>query len=182
MFKYRTILFLFVAGALFTTDVFAQDLHPSRRASPLGMARTFVGDTYVKVTYGQPYMRGRDNIFGSGEGIMHPDGNVWRFGANEPTELTLGGTLSVGGTEVAAGTYTIFATPGAENWMVHINDYRGGNAGGYKAENNLASIEVPRISLDEDVDQFTIAFVEAGAGVHMVASWTDWEIRVPIMP
>ena len=49
---------------LSTTAIEAQDLHPSRRPSPTGIARTFVGDTYVKVVYSRPYKRGRDNIFG----------------------------------------------------------------------------------------------------------------------
>ncbi|MEM8486696.1 MAG: DUF2911 domain-containing protein [Bacteroidota bacterium] len=181
MFKFKTLSILLLAGALFTLDVAAQDLHESRRLSPLGMARAFVGDTYVKVTYGQPYMRGRDNIFGE-DGAMHPNGKVWRFGANEPTELTLGGDLKVGDAVVPAGTYSIFATPGADSWMVHINDFRGGGAGGYKADNNVASFEVPAMTKEEDRDQFGIALEEVEGGLHMVAGWTNWEIRVPIMP
>ena len=42
----------------------AQDLHPSRRLSPIGIARTHIGDTYAKVTYGRPYVRQRA-IFGA---------------------------------------------------------------------------------------------------------------------
>ena len=183
MLKIKTLGFVILAAVLFIPEVAAQDLHPSRRPSPLGMARAFVGDTYVKVTYGRPYMRGRDNIFGDASAnVMHPNGEVWRFGANEPTEITLGGALKVGDTVVDAGTYSIFATPGASSWMIHFNDFRGGNAGGYKADQNVASVEVSAASLDEDVDQFTIALEEADGGVHMVASWTDWEVRVPIMP
>lgn len=181
MFKLKTLSIFLLAGILFTLDVAAQDLHSSRRLSPLGMARAFVGDAYVKVTFGQPYMRGRNNIFGE-DGAMHPNGKVWRFGANEPTELTLGAALKIGDTVVPAGTYSIFATPGADSWMVHVNDYRGGGAGGYKAENDLASIEVPVMTKDEDQDQFAIALEEVDGGLHMVAGWTNWEIRVPIMP
>ncbi len=33
----------------------AQDLHPSRRPSPMGMARTTVDDTYIRVVYSRPY-------------------------------------------------------------------------------------------------------------------------------
>ena len=179
----KTLGFLLIACTLFMTDAFAQDLHPSRRASPLGMARAFVGDTYVKVTFSQPYVRGRDNIFGDASSdAMHPDGKVWRFGANEPTELTLGGALKIGDSVVDAGTYSIFVTPGASTWMIHVNDFRGGGANGYKADKNVVSLEVPKKTLDEAVDQFVITLEEAGNGVHMVASWTDWEVRVPIMP
>lgn len=183
MLKFKTLGFLLLAGILFSTDVMAQDLHPSRRPSPLGMARAFVGDTYVKVTFGQPYMRGRDNIFGAdADGVMHPNGKIWRFGANEPTELTIDGPLKIGGDVVEAGTYSIFSTPGASNWTLHINSLKGGGAGGYKAEADVASFMVPVKRLDEDVEQFVITLEEVGDGLHMVTSWTDWEIRLPIMP
>ena len=182
MFKIKTLSFLLLAGILFTTEISAQDLHPSRRPSPLGMARTFVGNTYVKVTFSQPYTRGRDNIFGESADVMHPNGKVWRFGANEPTELSFDGPLKVGDTVIEGGTYSVFVTPGAETWMVHLNDFRGGAATEYKADKNVVSIGVPRKTLDEAVDQLVISFEDVGAGVQMVASWTQWEIRVPIMP
>jgi hypothetical protein len=40
-----------LAGSVFVT---AQDLHPSRRPSPMGMARITLGDAYVRVVYGRP--------------------------------------------------------------------------------------------------------------------------------
>ena len=160
----------------------AQDLHPSRRLSPLGMARGFVGEVYVKVTFGQPYTRGRDNIFGQGEGVMHPDGEVWRFGANEPTEITFSGPVSVGGTRVEGGTYSIFAVPGSSLWSLHFNTLRGGGAGDFDASNDIAVVEVTPSNSDEEMDQFVITLEEQGDGLHLVASWTDWKLEVPIMP
>src|SRR5690606_22950810 len=68
----------------------AQDLHPSRRPSPLGIARTTLGDAYVRVIYGRPYKRGRNNIFGTkASGALVPYGERWRTGANEATEITV---------------------------------------------------------------------------------------------
>ena len=162
----------------------SQDLHPSRRLSPLGMARGFVGNVYVKVTFGQPYTRERDNIFGDGEDVMHPNGEVWRFGANEPTEITFSGPVSVGGKRLEQGTYSIFAVPGESMWSVHFNDLQGGGANEFDAANDVAVIEVTPSSLSEEevADQFTISLEEQGDGLHMVASWTDWKLEVPIMP
>ena len=68
----------------------AQDLHPSRRPSPIGIAKTHLGDTYVKVTYGRPYVRNRQ-IFGTNTDsteFLTPYGQIWRTGANEATEIT----------------------------------------------------------------------------------------------
>ena len=159
----------------------AQDLHPSRRASPLGMARAFVGDTYVKVTYSRPYKRGRDNIIGASD-AMHEYGDVWRFGANEPTEITFSGPVMVGDTRVEAGTYSVFATPGEETWMIHFSDFRGGGAGDYDPAKNVVTVEAPVSPNEDEVNQFTIALEEVDDGLHLVSSWLDWTVRVPIMP
>ena len=169
---------------LFAADVQAQDLHPSRRASPLGMARSFVGDVYVKVTFSQPYKRNRDNIIGEGDDYMHSYGDVWRFGANEPTEITFSGPVKVGDTQVDAGTYSVFSRPGASSWMLYFNDLRGGGAGDYDEAKNVATVEVPvtRLNEDEEADQFSISLEEQGDGLHMVTMWLDWKLEVPIMP
>ena len=178
----RIPLLIAMMALLFAMDVQAQDLHPSRRLSPLGMARNFVGDVYVKVTFSQPYKRDRDNIIGEGEEYMHSYGEFWRFGANEPTEITFSGPVMVGDTRVEAGTYSVFSTPGASSWMIYINDLRGGGANQYDEAKNIATVEVPVTKLDEEADQFTIALEEQGDGLHMVTMWLDWKLEVPIMP
>ena len=104
----------------------AQDLHPSRRPSPMGMARINLGDAYVSVTYSRPYKRGRDNIFGTKEsGALVPFGQVWRTGANEATQITLTRDFEVAGKKLAAGTYSLFTTPGPEEWTIHFNSALG---------------------------------------------------------
>ena len=183
MTKIKYFVLLLALGLLCLPEVsLAQDLHPSRRPSPIGMARAFAGDAYVKVTYGRPYMRGRDNIFGSADDSMHPNGQVWRFGANEPTEISFSAPVTIDGARLEAGTYSIYATPGTNSWKVHFNDMRGKGAGDYEMSNDLAVIEVDAESTEESVDQFTIELNEVEDGVHLVASWTDWMIAVPIKP
>ena len=76
-----------LALTLTSQTVGAQDLHASRRLSPIGIARTHVGDTYVKVTYGRPYVRSRE-IFGTNTDsttFLVPFGQIWRTGASEAT-------------------------------------------------------------------------------------------------
>ena len=147
------------------------------------MARGFAGDVYVKVTYSRPYKRGRDNIFGEpGTDVMHPYGEVWRFGANEPTEITFSGPVLFGGQRIEAGTYSIFATPGKETWTLHVNDLRGGGANQYDASRNVANVTVDVMPLEEEVDQFTIELEEDGEGLRMTAMWLNWKLEVPIRP
>jgi Protein of unknown function (DUF2911) len=171
----------------------AQDLHPSRRPSPMGMARTTLGDTYVRVVYSRPYQRGRDNIFGTEEsGALVPYGKLWRTGANEATEITVTGDVTVAGDTLPAGTYSIFTTPGADEWKIHFNSalglsgtvrFEGGEAHeAYSPDNDVlvVSAQPTAIGGEEPVDQLTISFEDTEAGADMVLRWVDTEVRVPV--
>lgn len=193
--RYAGITFLF-ALLLFASDSPAQDLHPSRRASPIGIARANIGDAYVKVTYGRPYMRDR-KIFGMNAGdtqYLVPFGEIWRTGANEATEITLTEDLLVDGNRLDAGTYAIFTQPDAETWTVHFSPELGLDGTGrfdpatdtftpvYDPSTDVLAIDVPVRSADEEVDQFTITFEPQGTGSDMVLRWEQTEIRVPMQP
>ena len=169
-----------------------QDLHPSRRPSPMGMARITVDGTYVRVVYSRPYKRGRDNIFGSAEsGALVPFGEVWRTGANEATEITLTGDMLVAGQPLAAGTYSLFTVPGPESWTVHFNSALGLNGTARRnpetdrfepvdlAASDVLVVTAAAGALEEEVDQFTIVFTEAEGGADMCLRWIGTEVCVP---
>lgn len=173
----------------------AQDLHPSRRPSPVGMARITLDDgTYVKVVYGRPYKRGRDNVFGTEEsGALVPFGKLWRTGANEATEITVTGDVLVAGERLPAGTYSLFTTPGAEEWKFHFNSALGlsGTARfnpetrqfdpGYAAENDVVTASARPAAIDgEEVDQLTLSFEATEAGADLIVRWISTEVRLPI--
>ena len=171
----------------------AQDLHPSRRPSPIGIAKTHLGDTYVKVTYGRPYVRNRE-IFGTNtedKTFLTPYGQLWRTGANEATEITMTGALYVAGQMLNAGTYSIFTEPGPEEWVIHFSPQLGLDGTGRLENGNFTpnvydpSLDVLVIAvssgmLDESVDQFTISFEDVGGDKHMVLQWEKTEVRIPI--
>jgi hypothetical protein len=173
----------------------AQDLHPSRRPSPMGMAKTHMGDTYVKVTYGRPYMRGRA-IFGPGGGeaeYLVPFGALWRLGANEATEITATGPILLGGDRLPAGTYSVFAVPGPDAWAIHFSPQLGLDGTGmldpvtgaftadvYDPDLDVLMIEAPSVELDDTVDQFTIAFESTDDGTVLTMSWERTQVRIPV--
>lgn len=190
---------LFLLGTALLTlapEAAAQDLHPSRRPSPAGIARTFIGDTYVKVTYGRPYARGRA-IFGTptGDGeFLVPFGRMWRTGANEATELTVSAPVMVEGQRLEAGTYSVFTVPGPSTWAVHINRQVGMDGTGrldpetgafsetYDPADDVLVVEVPSGALSEDVDQLTIEFRPAtpGGWADMVLMWERTQVSIRI--
>ena len=171
----------------------AQDLHPSRRPSPLGIARTTIGDAYVRVIYGRPYKRGRANIFGTkASGALVPFGERWRTGANEATEITVTRDVLVAGQKLAAGTYSLFTTPGPDRWTIHVNSRLGLDGLGIFANNTFTPVDlaptdvltasVPAASLPEDkeVDQLTFDFEKTATGADLVLRWIRTEVRVPV--
>jgi len=194
-FQRRMILATLAAALVAPVGLTAQDLHPSRRPSPMGMARTTLGDTYVRVVYNRPYKRGRNNIFGTREaGAVVPYGERWRTGANEATEITVTGDVLVGGKKLAAGTYSLFTTPGPDTWTFHFNSKLGLDGVGIFANDTFTPVDlaptdvlvvsVPATELPEDkeVDQLTFAFEKTGTGADMVLRWIRTEVRVPIAP
>jgi hypothetical protein len=176
--------------------LFGQDLHPSRRKSPLGSASTQVGGAYVLVVYGQPYKRDRDNIFGTKEsGAVVPYGERWRTGANEATEIATTKDLMIGGKRLPAGVHSITTIPNADKWTVHFNSQLGLDGTGHfdpvarkftpadldKSDVLVAEAKPVAIPADkEEVDQFTISFENSAGGADMVLRWIRTEVRVPI--
>lgn len=203
---------LLAAAALLAPELAtAQDLHPSRRPSPMGMARITLDDgTYVRVVYSRPYQRGRDNIFGTEEsGALVPFGQVWRTGANEATEITVTGDVVVDGQPLPAGTYSLFTTPGAEEWKIHFNSELGLSGTGrfnpetrqfepgYLTENDVVTVTAKPKTLESEgeegdqgagmgggeevaFEQFTISFDRTEGGADMLLRWINTEVRVPI--
>lgn len=182
-----------VAALAAPCAVSAQDLHPSRRPSPLGIARITIGDAYVRVIYGRPYKRGRNNIFGTKEsGAVVPFGERWRTGANEATEITVTRDVVVAGQKLAAGTYSVFTTPAAGTWKVHFNSRLGLDGLGTFANGTFTPVDLPptdvltvsatatELPADKEVDQFTIDFVKTATGADMVLRWIRTEVKVPI--
>ena len=188
------VLALVLAAALATTSgVQAQDLHASRRSSPMGCAWITLDDTYVKVVYSRPYKRGRDNIFGTEEEeALVPYGQIWRTGANEATEITLTGDLDVAGQRLPAGTYSIFTTPGADKWSVHFNSALELTGGGVFADGEFTAVDLPATdvvvieaasgSTEEEIDQFTISLEPTDGGGAQILAWIETEVRIPIAP
>lgn len=187
------ILTLALAAFLLPMLAQAQDLHPSRLPSPMGMSRTDVGQAHVFVVYSRPYKRGRDNIFGSEESeALVPFDKPWRTGANANTQITSTGDIKVAGNDLPAGTYSLITTPGATEWKVHFNSTLGMSGNGMFADGEFTAVDLPAtdvlvvtvpvgsIAEEDEVDQFTISFEATDSGADLVFSWITTEVRVPI--
>lgn len=186
----RTLFAAALLTTALTNSAVAQDLHPSRRPSPMGTARITVGETYLRVVYSRPYKRDRDNIFGTAESeALVPFDQIWRTGANEATEITLTGNVLIGGELLPAGTYSLFTIPGPETWTVHFNSALGLSGTGIFADGEFTPVDLPPTevlvhtakvtTLEEETDQFTIGFEAAEGGADMCLQWITTQVCVP---
>jgi hypothetical protein len=162
---------LTVAGIL----LLAQD--KSSRPSPPAKAECkLAGGKGITIDYSSPRAKGR-KIFGG----LVPYGQIWRAGANESTTFVVGSDVTVGGKAVPAGSYTIFTIPAEDKWTLVISKKTGEWGTAYPGpENDLARIDMKVKKLSAPVENFTIAFDQAGAGCTLKMEWETTEASVDI--
>ena len=157
----------------FTLCALAQRQRPSPAASAtcdLGNGKT------IKTDYSSPRMKGR-KIYGG----LVPYGEVWRTGANEATTFVTSGEVEVGGTNVPAGSYTIFTVPNADSWKLIINKKTGEWGIPYKYESDeLARVNMQISQLPSPVEDFTISYMKSGSGCTMQIDWETTRASVEI--
>ncbi len=135
----------------------------------------------IQVFYNRPGKKDRA-IFGE----LVPYGEVWRTGANEATTFECNANLSIGGETLAAGTYTLWTIPGANEWQVIFNKemYPWGIKFNGKAsrdpEFDALQVSVPVESLSEVIERFTIDLQLEDSSHQMTLKWDQTQISVPI--
>jgi Protein of unknown function (DUF2911) len=141
----------------------------SKRPSPPAQAQCKLPDgKTITVDYSSPRLKGRKV-----GGEVAPFGEIWRTGANEATTFVTTANLSVEGTDVPAGSYTIFTIPEQDKWTLIISKVTGEWGIPYKDE--YKSQEVARVPMQVSktsapVENFTISFDQSG-GCTLQLSW-----------
>jgi hypothetical protein len=134
-------LFFFVFAACLSLAGHAQN----PPASPPAKATGKIGDANITIDYSAPSVKGR-KIFGGLEAYGKP----WRAGANRATILETDKAITVEGKALPAGKYTLFLTPGENEWTVILNSEtgqwgikRGGEANRDPAKDVLTAVVKP---------------------------------------
>jgi hypothetical protein len=148
----------------------------SRPSPPAKATCSLAGGKTTTVDYSSPRMKGR-KIFGD----LVPFGKIWRAGANEATAFVTDTDLTVGGTTVPAGTYTIFTIPSEDKWTLVISKKTGEWGTAYPGpENDLARVDMKASKLPSAVENFTIAFEQSGAGCTLHMEWETTRASVGV--
>ena len=190
----RATLLALSIGLLLVGVASAQEERP---ASPKGHAATQIGDDWIDVEYSRPILRGRQDIFGTGDDYgskVNAGAPVWRAGANVTTRLKTELDLEIGGTKVPAGEYSFFIElkDGAWTGIISKQEYMESpdrkkmgegitwGAYGYDSEHDVVRAQMTVLPNDVSVDQLTIVFTEvsdAGGSLTVV-----WDKTIGVLP
>ncbi|HTD71720.1 MAG TPA: DUF2911 domain-containing protein [Gemmatimonadales bacterium] len=142
--------------------------------SPPDSLRASVGGAALSVRYSRPSTRGRV-IFGN----VVPWNQVWRTGANQATILQTSADLTVAGTTVPAGKYSLWTIPSPGGWKLIVNKNTGQWGTDYDAQYDLARLEMKVESLLQPVEQFTIAIEPKGKRGVLKLEWEKTRASIP---
>lgn len=157
----------------------------------------YQGGKWLDILYGRPLLRGREAFSGSGadfgKAAYGPDAPVWRAGANISTRLRNEVPLTINGTVVPAGEYTMFIefkgpttwTFIVSRWPAQLKYDPSNKAALYGAFNYTADKDVVRAPMKVEAlpvkfEQLTWEFVDmtADAG-RMAVMWDKTMASVP---
>jgi hypothetical protein len=134
----------------------------------------------IMVSYSQPSKKGRV-IFAAGEDALQPYGEYWRLGANKATEVTFNKNVTFAGEAVAAGTYRMYAVPGADEFKVVLNSevdiFFGAAEPNYELDILTVTIPVQEIA---EVETLKFNFSTSGSVINMDFTWDKTMVRIPI--
>lgn len=99
-----------------STEEVESDEQKQNRPSPLVKVNTEVDGVKIDMEYGSPSVKGRV-IWG--ELVAYSE--VWRIGANEATWISFDKNVTVNGSNLTAGKYSVFAIPGENEWTIIFN-------------------------------------------------------------
>src|SRR3984893_8908108 len=169
--------YLAIIGLAGLSLLAAQASFGQKRVSPPANAQCDLGGgKTITVDYSSPRADGR-KIYGG----LVPYGEVWRAGANKATTFVTTTDLKVGGKDVPAGDYTIFAIPNPDSWTLIISKKTGEWGLAYPGPGeDQARVEMKVSKLPSLVENFTIAFDKGGSGCTMRMAWETTRASVEI--
>lgn len=130
----------------------------------------------ARVIYSRPKKEGR-SVFGGLVGY----GKVWRLGANEATEIEFYKPVTIGGTKVAAGRYTLYALVNEKSWTFIVNkETDTWGAFKYDAGKDVAKVEASVETTTDALESLSMAFAKSGNGIELVVAWENVKVKMPI--
>ena len=169
---------LFIVAAFVTTFASAQIKMPA--PSTTQKINQDFGMGAIELTYSRPNIKGRTVLKENSE--LAPLGSIWRLGANAATKIKFTDKVTIGGTELEAGTYVIYAIPGKEIWDVIINKgLNNWGSDGYKEAEDVVRVKVKALKASNFAESFTMQFANIKfESCELQLMWGNLGINLPI--
>jgi hypothetical protein len=123
-----------------------------------GSTLSLSGPSKIAINYGQPHLRGRSVIGMPG---VVPWDSVWRTGANMSTQLSTEVDMTLGGTFIPRGIYTLFSLPTRNGWKLVVSKQVLQWGTDYDPTQDFARIDLRSRSLAEPIESLTFWLVPA---------------------
>ncbi|MDA0195554.1 MAG: DUF2911 domain-containing protein [Bacteroidetes bacterium] len=136
----------------------------------------------ISVNYSRPYKKGR-LIFGEeADDALQPYGVYWRLGANAATEITFNKDVLFAGKPVRAGSYRMYAVPGAQSFKVTLNSELDVFFGVAEPDPalDILTVDAPVTMQNTETEMFTININSSGNGAQIDFVWDKVLFSVPV--
>lgn len=130
----------------------------------------------ARVLYSRPQKQGR-KVFGE----LVEYGKVWRFGANEATEIEFYKDVKIAGKKVSKGRYTLYAIVNENSWTVIVNketDVWG--AFKYDSKKDVLRTDITVQKTTEIVESMSMWFDKSENGITLNMAWEQIRVSLPI--
>ena len=134
--------------------------------SPSATAEATIAGADLQIQYSQPAKRGRD-IWGG----LVPNGAVWRTGANAAVQFSTSEDLSLGGTDLPAGSYSLWSIYNDGTFELIVNAQTNQWGTQHDPEQDLFRVEMQASELAGPSERFTISISETDDGGQIVFDW-----------
>jgi DUF2911 family protein len=84
--------------------------------SQLGIVTQYVAGTKIELVYRRPVARGRA-LFGA----LVPYDKIWSPSSDSAARFTISGPITINGSPLAAGSYSVWAIPDSTSWTIAFN-------------------------------------------------------------
>ncbi len=105
-----------ITAALIATSTATACAQSTVPKSQLAIVTQYVAGTKIEITYRRPVARGRA-LFGA----LVPYGKVWTPSADTAARISISTPIVINGSQLAAGSYSIWAVPDSTSWTVMFN-------------------------------------------------------------
>lgn len=144
---------------------------PSSNAS----VSQIVGITKINIEYSRPGVKSR-KIFGG----LIPFNSIWRTGANAATKIEFSNDVSINGSLLKAGKYSIVSIPTQFNWIIIFSSDLNVTEQTYNKDFDVLRISVPNLE-NQFTENLTFEFTDVKEDqAFLNLFWDKTLVKIPI--